>query len=117
MSKYCLLGHNSRKEDCVNGYNCPDFTDVERHEGEKYITIHENCLHLADCMVCDKSHCKSFELEYYMKVKGPGGGYVKGRDANYCPLCGRKLSPRPRPGAIGPDAGEMAPNGDEGAES
>ncbi len=23
----------------------------------------------------------------------------------------------PRPGAIGPDAGEMAPNGDEGAES
>lgn len=28
----------------------------------------------------------------------------------------KQIAP-PRPGAIGPDAGEMAPNGDEGAES
>ena len=36
--------------------------------------------------------------------------------SNYCGLCGRKLTAPPRPGAIGPDAGETAPNGDEGAE-
>ena len=32
-----------------------------------------------------------------------------------CPMCGRKLTVPPRPGAIVPDAGEMDPNGDEGA--
>ena len=31
-----------------------------------------------------------------------------------CPMCGRKLTAPPRPGAIWPDAGGMAPNGDEG---
>ena len=36
-------------------------------------------------------------------------------ESKYCPECGRKLTAPPRPGAIGPDAGEMAPNGDEGA--
>ena len=36
-------------------------------------------------------------------------------EINYCPMCGRKLTAPPRPGAIGPETGEMAPNGEEGA--
>ena len=37
-------------------------------------------------------------------------------ESKYCPECGRKLTAPPRPGAIGPDAVKMAPNGDEGAK-
>ena len=44
-----------------------------------------------------------------------GGNVYAAFEINYCPMCGRKLTAPPRPGAIGPDAGEMAPNGDEGA--
>ena len=45
-----------------------------------------------------------------------GGNVYAAFEINYCPMCGRKLTAPPRPGAIGPETGEMAPNGDEGAE-
>ena len=44
-----------------------------------------------------------------------GGNVYAAFEINYCPMCGRKLTAPPRPGAIGPGTGEMAPNGDEGA--
>ena len=44
-----------------------------------------------------------------------GGNVYAAFEINYCPMCGRKLTVPPRPGAIGPEMGEMAPNGDEGA--
>ena len=43
-----------------------------------------------------------------------GGNVYAAFEINYCPMCGRKLTAPPRPGAIGPGTGEMAPNGDEG---
>ncbi len=90
MSEYCLMGHNTRREDCRNGYNCPDFCDTERcSTGGVY--IYEECLHLEKCDVCDKAHCKSYEMEYSMKVKGPGGGYVNCNAPNFCPNCGRYI--------------------------
>ena len=46
-----------------------------------------------------------------------GGNVYAAFEINYCPMCGRKLTAPPRPGAIGPETGEMDPNGDEGAES
>lgn len=44
-----------------------------------------------------------------------GGNVYAAFEINYCPMCGRKLTAPPPSGAIGPDAGEMAPNGDENA--
>ena len=46
-----------------------------------------------------------------------GGNIYAAFEINYCPMCGRKLTAPPRPGAIGPGTGEMDPNGDEGDES
>ena len=44
-----------------------------------------------------------------------GGNVYAAFEINYCPMCGRKLTAPPRPGAIGTETGKMAPNG-EGAE-
>ena len=46
-----------------------------------------------------------------------GGNVYAAFEINYCPMCGRKLTAPPLSGAIVPDAGETAPNGDEGEES
>ena len=45
-------------------------------------------------------------------------GWVRGKQENAMKVWNTAMgyTAPPRPGAIGPDAGEMAPNGDEGAE-
>lgn len=45
-----------------------------------------------------------------------GGNVYAAFEINYCPICGRKLTASPRPGAIGPEQDRTAPNGDKGAE-
>ena len=45
-----------------------------------------------------------------------GGNVYAAFEINYCPMCGRKLTAPPRPGAIGPETGEMAPNGEGAGE-
>ena len=44
-----------------------------------------------------------------------GGNVYAAFEINYCPMCGRKLTAPPRPGAIGTETGETDPNGEEGA--
>ena len=58
-------------------------------------------------------------LSFFCSAEKPsscarGLAWYWGENASHL-VCVDELEP-PRPGAIGPEAGEMAPNGDEGAE-
>ena len=76
----------------------------------EYCTDHKN---LYDDKYTDVEMLDDF---IHVDVRTQYEGWSFGFYINYCPMCGRKLTAPPRPGAIGPETGEMAPNGDEGAE-
>ncbi|NCB53121.1 MAG: hypothetical protein EOM54_14790 [Clostridia bacterium] len=75
----------------------------------EYCTDHKN---LYDDKYTDVEMLDGF---IHTDVRTQYEGWSFGFYINYCPMCGRKLTAPPLPGAIGPDADEMAPNGDEGA--
>ena len=66
-------------------------------------------------VICEKCECNiGLDRDDYLR---PYGAYPTEEQAVSDWNTAMGCTAPPRPGAIGPDAGEMAPNGDEGEES
>jgi hypothetical protein len=72
------------------------------------------------CDTCLKGKAHFGDVLWAINKDGKAVININGEQTNtvfrHCPMCGRKLTAPPPSGAIGPETGEMAPNGDEGAE-
>ena len=70
------------------------------------------------CDTCLKGKAHFGDVLWAINRNGKAVININGEQANtvfyHCPMCGRKLTAPPPSGAIGPETGEKAPNGDEG---
>ena len=92
----CVLGVYEQPDPITGLVPCGCGGDAEMHFG-----VYEQNDHYVECRACHIGTRVITGEENATRVWNTAMGYTA----------------PPRPGAIGPDAGEMAPNGDEGEES